>query len=171
MIDKYKNYQEYFNSYLGAWTFEKGDETLTISDINEEEMYNRQTNQKIKKITLRFKEKPLPMVLNKTNAATIANVLGSSTFEDWIGKRIIVGTQDVSVGGRQQPAIRVRSKIPTEEPKEKATPEQVTQLRGLIDSGAITSEENMLKKFGVSRIEDMSVKDAAAVIETKTSGI
>lgn len=110
----YVHYQEYFKTFLGGWSFENGDETLTIKSVQEEEMYDAETGGKKKGLAVRFEEKDLPMVLNVTNASTIADVTGSSKIADWIGRKIIVGTSKVKAFGRMHDAIRVRDQKPDE---------------------------------------------------------
>lgn len=51
------------------------------------------------------------MVLNKTNATTIAGLLGNDT-DDWIGRAISLFTTEVDYQGKQVMAIRVRMKLP-----------------------------------------------------------
>lgn len=109
---KYVHYQEYFKTFLGGWSFENGDETLTIKSITEEEMYDAESGGKKKGLVLRFKEKDLPMVLNVTNAETIADVCKSDKLDDWIGQRIIVGASEIKAFGKKHKAIRVRSEVP-----------------------------------------------------------
>ena len=108
----YVHYQEYFKTFLGGWSFENGDETLTIDSIGEEEMYDAETGGKKKGLVLRFRDKDLPMVLNVTNAEAIAEVTGSDKIADWIGKRIIVGTSRIKAFGKMHDAIRVRTTKP-----------------------------------------------------------
>lgn len=110
----YVNYQEYFKTFLGGWSFENGDETLTIDSIGEEEMYDAETGGKKKGLVLRFRDKDLPMVLNVTNAEAIAEVTGSDKIADWIGKKIIVGTSRIKAFGKMHDAIRVRTTKPDE---------------------------------------------------------
>ena len=111
-MGNYVRYQEYFKTFLGGWTFEDGDKTLTIKSVGEEEMYDAETGGKKKALVLRFDELDLPMVLNVTNAETIAAVTGSDRLADWIGKRIIVGTSRVKAFGKIHDAIRVRPDKP-----------------------------------------------------------
>ena len=108
----YIRYQEYFKTFLGGWTFEDGDRTLTIKSVAEEEMYDSETQGKKKALALRFEELELPMVLNVTNAETIAAVVGSDRFADWIGHKIIVGSSRVKAFGKIYDAIRVRPDKP-----------------------------------------------------------
>lgn len=108
----YVHYQEYFKTFLGGWSFENGDETLTIERIGEEEMYDAETGGKKKGLVVHFADKDLPMVLNVTNAEAIAEVTGSDRIADWIGKRIIVGTTRIKAFGKMHDAIRVRTTKP-----------------------------------------------------------
>lgn len=54
-----------------------------------------------------FKEEEKILVLNKTNATSIAEVTGSDDTDGWVGKRITLTVQDVSSFGKTVPAIRV----------------------------------------------------------------
>jgi len=105
---EYIHYQEYFKTFLGGWSFENGDKTLTIKKIGEEEMYDAETGGKKKGLVMHFDELDLPMVLNVTNCEAIADVTGS----DKIGKRIIVGTSRIKAFGKMHDAIRVRNQKP-----------------------------------------------------------
>lgn len=110
----YVHYQEYFKTFLGGWSFENGDETLTIKSIGEEEMYDAETGGKKKGLVCHFEEKDLPMVLNVTNCDTIAEVVGSDKLADWIGRKIIIGTSKIKAFGKMHDAIRVRNTKPDE---------------------------------------------------------
>lgn len=113
-MPNYARYQEYFKTFLGGWTFEDGDKTLTIKSVGEEEMYDADTGGKKKALALRFEELDLPMVLNVTNAEAISDVVGSDRLADWIGRKIIVGTSKVKAFGKMHDAIRVRHDKPDE---------------------------------------------------------
>lgn len=166
-LEKYTNYQEYFKSFLGGWSFENGDETLTIKDVEELEMYDSQTQGKKKGLCLRFEEKELPMVLNTTNSETIAKVTGTDKLADWIGKKIIVGQQKIRAFGKEQLVIRVRDEQPKAKAKKKATKDQVQEIENLIQSGAITNKDAMLQYYKVETIEDLSQEEAQKLIDKK----
>lgn len=116
MMEKknYVRYQDYFKTFLGGWSFEDGDKTLTIKSVGEEEMFDAETGGKKKALALRFEELDLPMVLNVTNSETIAAVVGSDRLADWIGRKVIVGTSKVKAFGKVHDAIRVRNEKPDE---------------------------------------------------------
>jgi arabinogalactan endo-1,4-beta-galactosidase len=68
-----------------------------------------------RKLILYFQNQKKGLVLNKTNANTIAAKYGDDT-EDWLGKEIVLFEAMVDFQGKTGPAIRVRA------PKAKAAP-------------------------------------------------
>lgn len=60
-----------------------------------------------KKMVLKFQGKEKGLVLNKTNAMTIAHVYGPDA-NTWIGKGILLFTTRVDYAGQMVDAIRVR---------------------------------------------------------------
>lgn len=170
-ISKYTHYQEYFNNFLGAWSFENGDETVTITDVKIEEMFDAQTGGKKTGLCIYVAEKELPIVLNKTNAAMIAEVTGTSAMRDWIGKRVVVGAERVKAFGKVTHAIRVRDRAPEPEtPTEPATEAQKTRILELIADGTI-NEPALCKYLKISEIGRISRVDAMNVIKAKTGEI
>ena len=79
----------------------KGDVTLQISDVASKEFDEGM------KLILAFKGKDKQLVLNKTNANIIAEMLGTDT-DDWIGSNIDVYAARVEFQGKIVDAIRVR---------------------------------------------------------------
>lgn len=170
-VNEYSHYQEYFNNFLGGWSFSNGDETLTISSVGEEEMFDAQTGGKKKGLCIRFKERDLPMVLNKTNASMIAEVTGSDAMRDWIGKQIIVGTERVKAFGKVSQAIRVRPDKPKPTaPSEPATQAQMERIHALIADGSI-NEPALCKYLRISGIGAISRTQAYEAIKAKTGEI
>lgn len=170
-LDQYSHYQEYFNNFLGAWSFKNGDEVLTITAVKEEEMFDAQTGGKKKGLCVYVAEKELPMVLNKTNASMIAEVTGTDVLGEWIGKRIYVGTEKVKAFGKVSEAIRVRDHVP--EPvkqSEPATQAQMERIQALIADGTI-NEPALCKYLKISDIGHISRSQAMSAIKTKTGEI
>ncbi len=64
-----------------------------------------------------FRGKQKRLVLNKTNAKTIAGLYGDDT-EGWIGKRITLVVREVEFEGSIVLAIRVSGRIPQPKPPE-----------------------------------------------------
>jgi hypothetical protein len=86
---------------------------VTIEAIRMEEIgRDKQT-----KPVLYFEEAGTGLILNKTNARTIARLLGTEEFDDWIGKTIKLYRTEVDFQGEMVESIRVRSR--PEKPKAK----------------------------------------------------
>ena len=51
-------------------------------------------------------------VVNKTNAGTIAKVLGTDETEEWVDRQIIIGPREVEFQGNMVWSIRVSLKKP-----------------------------------------------------------
>jgi hypothetical protein len=79
--------------------------TLVIEDVTEEEV-NGDGEGKQKKWALKFKDEDQLLVLNKTNAAILAEAFGPDT-DGWLNKAIALRTEKVSFGGRMTDGIRV----------------------------------------------------------------
>ena len=60
------------------------------------------------KVVLSFRERPKKLILNKTNARTLAKTLSPET-DAWAGASVVLGVEPVKVGGQTVPSIRVRS--------------------------------------------------------------
>jgi len=64
------------------------------------------------KLFITFQHIKKGLVCNKTNANRIANVVGSKTIEDWIGREVVLVEELVDFKGDTVPAIRVQKPIP-----------------------------------------------------------
>lgn len=62
---------------------------------------------------------PLPLLLNKTNAKTIAQLYGKRPA-DWVGKWIQLYPTTTEVGGETRDCIRVRNQVPGSDRSRKA---------------------------------------------------
>ncbi len=78
--------------------------TLTIADVQFEliEMANEE------KLVVRFDEHSSALILNQTNATTIAAAYGDDT-DEWFGRRVVLYAEDVDYQGRTMPGIKVRA--------------------------------------------------------------
>lgn len=171
MARKYKNYKSFNSSYIGGWTFEDGDKVLTIKDVQPMMVRNEKNQSSEEKMCIIFEEIDKPMVLNSTNNDTITKLLGSSLFDNWQGKQIQLGTEKVKAFGDIWDAVRVRPELPKPKTTDPITPEQIDAINGLIETGAITNANMMLKYYKVSRLEEMSRAEAEQLIRQKSAGI
>lgn len=111
------------SNYLGAHDLLGKDATLTIRHIVVEELKTERGTEK--KPVLYFvetqrkaaanKTEEKRMILNKTNAVTIASMYGPEV-NDWVGKRITLFSVAVDAFGKTVEALRVRPNPPKSEP-------------------------------------------------------
>lgn len=113
---------------------EDDDLQVTIKSIVTEEV--GQGTERETKAVVYFRETDKGLVLNKTNAGTIAQIHGTDT-DDWEGKKIALFAQEVDFRGKQVLAIRVRLK----KPKPAAGREPVAAAAGKA-SGAWKEEDD-----------------------------
>jgi hypothetical protein len=109
----------YPSKYLGAVDLHGQDATLTMRRVVVEELET--TAGKKKKPILYFEEtrkkaeqngaEEKRLVMNKTNAMTIASLYGNEV-DQWPGKRITLFGTPVESFGKMVDAIRVRQSIP-----------------------------------------------------------
>lgn len=82
------------------------------------------------KWAVRFKEFQKPMLLNSTNIKLLEKACGSDDTDDWVGKEVILYTDDsVSFGGQVVGGLRIRKqqqapqrKAPTQAPYDDGRP-------------------------------------------------
>jgi hypothetical protein len=87
---------------------------VTILRVGSESIKNRETNQNETKPTLEFREFDKPLVLNKTNAKKIAQLLKSDDIDDWIDKQIQLYATETQYGSDMVACIRVKqAALPT----------------------------------------------------------
>jgi hypothetical protein len=97
------------SNFVAAVEFGGKDVTLTIASVQIEQLQRQ--GGKDNKPTLAFKETRKKLVLNKTNAGTIADMYGTRA-EEWIGKRVTFYPAKTGFGGETVDCIRVRSRVP-----------------------------------------------------------
>ncbi len=97
--------------YLAAPEFLGKDVALTIAAVSIDELPLAGKQEKQKRPIIRFAETEKKLVLNKTNARTLAKLLGTQTT-DWIGKRIALYPTTTKFGPDTVDCIRVRPQLP-----------------------------------------------------------
>ncbi len=81
--------------------------TMTMAGLKTEKLPTR--NGKTEdKLVLYFEDTPKGLVLNKTNAKTIAQAFGGET-DDWQGHQIELYTERIKAFGQTHNAVRVRT--------------------------------------------------------------
>lgn len=108
MVDVNKYYESKSNS-LKASDLPAGREIpVTVSGVEEGEFDDN--GGKTRKLILKFQGKEKGLVLNKTNATTIAAAYGPDS-DHWTGKKIFLFSTKVDFGGQMVDAIRVRAQL------------------------------------------------------------
>lgn len=107
-----KNYNP---NYIGAWAFQPGEEkTVTIAEVKQEMVQGQSGKEEC--VVAHFAEDIKPLILNKTNAETIAKVWGTPYIEDWAGRKITLKVKKISAFGDMVDAVRVSHDRPVDEP-------------------------------------------------------
>lgn len=96
------------SEYVAAIEFKGRDVTLTIASVRLEDLAIR-GGKKERKPVLTFKETRKKLVLNKTNAGTIADAHGAAA-EGWAGKQITLYPSRTQCGRDTVDCIRVRER-------------------------------------------------------------
>lgn len=96
--------------YLAAVELKGRDVTLTIATVQFEDL-QMQGGKKERKPVLSFNGTKKKLVVNKTNADSIAQMYGTKA-DEWPGKRITLYPTMTMVGRKQEPCIRVRETVP-----------------------------------------------------------
>ena len=111
LIAYFENVEDVMNIYsTDLFTYMAGDMvgsstiTLTIANVTMENMNSGKGAQT--KPCLRFQERDKLMVLNKTNAKTLAAILGPET-DNWKGARVTIAAPIVDAFGKSARSLRV----------------------------------------------------------------
>jgi len=102
------------SEYVAAVEFKGRDVVLTIAGVQIEQLMRQGSKQKEDKPILLFKETKKKMVLNKTNAGTIADLYGVNA-EKWVGHKVALYPTTTHCGRDTVDCIRVRPVRPTGE--------------------------------------------------------
>jgi hypothetical protein len=112
--------EEFPSKYLKSADLKGKMARLQIAHVDSEEIG------KDRKLVAYFRGKERGMVLNKTNAKTIAEAFGDET-DNWTGADIEVFSMKVDYQGRMVDGLRVR--IPEQQPKPAAAPKPQGEVR------------------------------------------
>lgn len=128
------DYRTMFDSkYLGAWDLPAGkDVTVTIVSVAAETVRNA-ANKEARKPVLMFQGKNKGLLLNKTNAKTVAAMYGTDTTK-WAQKRISLYATTTMMGPERVDCIRVRPSVPSAKtasapPDAGPTPEEIAAIK------------------------------------------
>jgi hypothetical protein len=98
--------------YLGAYALQPNEElVLTIKKAGVETILGVE-GKKEDELVIHFNEDYKPMIVNATNAKTIAKVHKTPYVEEWVGKKIQIYARRIRAFGEDMDALRVRDFIP-----------------------------------------------------------
>ena len=100
----------YDTKYIGAWSLGNEDCIVVIKRVKGAEVEG-EDGRKARKLTLFLDQFDKPLVLNVTNAKTIAAMYGTDV-RNWPGKRIAIYATTTKFSGKPVECIRVRPTIP-----------------------------------------------------------
>ena len=94
----------YGSNYLAATDLKKP--ITTVIEQVEQEDFARQGEKKKMKVVLYLRGVRKPVIVNKTNALTLANAFGKN-FEDWPDQRIVIKAEPTTFAGKPTKGIRL----------------------------------------------------------------
>jgi hypothetical protein len=115
------DYRAFFNNdILRVWHLQGREITYRItrvtaltSEIVDRGQRKKTRQPKLELQTIKGRTVPLPLLLNKTNAKTIAQMYTKKPA-NWVGKLITLYPTTTEVGGETQDCIRIRNQPPAE---------------------------------------------------------
>ena len=102
------HWKKYFNpNYIGSYAFQPGEEKpVTIASIAYEKHPGPEGEEE-EDLIIHFKEPEKPLILNKTNANSIAKLYGDD-INQWPGNGIILYVNKIKAFGTLTDAVRIR---------------------------------------------------------------
>jgi hypothetical protein len=83
--------------------------TLTVSRVVAEKMHPQPNTPAVERWVLYFKETQKGVILGRTLAYQIAEAMGADDTDQWIGRRVTLYPQPMTVAGKSVTAIRARA--------------------------------------------------------------
>lgn len=100
------HWRKLFNEkYIGSWDLESGPVTITIAGVGHEDVVDHKGEKETVPV-LSIEKTDKKLVLNKTNARTIATLHGDDT-DEWVGKKVRLKVERVMAFGSMVDAVRV----------------------------------------------------------------
>lgn len=93
------------STYIAASDLRGAAVNVTIREVKIEQVGRDRENKPV----VYFEGKQKGMVLNKTNARKIANLVGSMDTEDWVGCQVAIFPTETEFGGETVECIRVKA--------------------------------------------------------------
>ena len=166
------HWRKFFETnYLGGFDLADGkggfkEITATIKRVQKETVTNERGKED--KLVLHF-DGLKPMILNATNSKTMKKLTGSEYVEDWVGRTIIIGTENGTWFGENTDALRIRNRLPVST----VSAGKCTDCQGdIVAVGKVTAEQvkkGTVKTWGDPLCLDCAQKRKEAKDATNTS--
>lgn len=101
--------------FVEAADFGDAAPTVVVEAVNLEEIPDPETGVVRERWVIAFKGKKKPWVLNRTNAECLTAMFGRDV-DGWIGKAVTLCSEQVRLGGKTVPGIRVKGSPMLEAP-------------------------------------------------------
>ncbi|MBC7654358.1 MAG: hypothetical protein H7098_07790 [Oligoflexus sp.] len=96
-------------NYIGSYELMTGCDPVELTVVIEKAIKELvQNGDKKEEAMVVYLKDQKPMIVNSTNAKSIASSVGSPYIEDWAGKKIILYVAKIKAFGEQVDALRVR---------------------------------------------------------------
>lgn len=96
-----------FGSYLKADDLEGREARVVVESVEFEDIKGDHGTER--KLVAKFVGKDKGLILNRTNAESIASIAGDDDFDNWPGACLILWVDpNVTFGGKKMPAIRIK---------------------------------------------------------------
>jgi len=95
------------STYIAASDLRGASVNVTIREVKIEQVGRDRENKPV----LYFEGKQKGMVLNKTNARKIANLVGSMDTDDWVGCQVAIFPTETEFAGETVECIRVKAAV------------------------------------------------------------
>lgn len=99
--------------YLGAYALDPGEDLIATIQVVKNEMVTGPDGKKEECTVIHFAEHEIkPMIVNATNAKTIAKLFKTPYIEEWQNKKIQLYSASIKAFGETVDALRVRTFLP-----------------------------------------------------------
>lgn len=94
--------------YLAPQDLRGREVPVIIRGVEYDEMRDPRSGKRISKPVVYFEKKTKGLVLNKTNAFAIGEIVGSEDTRDWLGREIVLYPTRTIVAGTERDCVRVK---------------------------------------------------------------
>jgi hypothetical protein len=101
--------EEFPSRFLNGKDIVGTDVPVTIQAVKKEKAFSKQKNEEEIILVVYFKDKKKGVVLKKTRANDLKNIVGSDDTDRWINTQVIMYTEKKNAGGKMVDSIRFKA--------------------------------------------------------------